>query len=42
MLLLQYQQTALHLSSMSGHVEIVNVLLLYGADTEVKDVVSKY
>ena len=32
----------LHLSSKSGHVDIVNVLLSHGADIHVKDVVSKY
>ena len=42
MLLLQDQQTPLHLSSQSGDVDIVNVLLSHGADTEVKDIVSKY
>ena len=42
MLSLQGQQTPLHLSSESGHVNIVNVLLSYGADIHVKDRVSKY
>ena len=42
MLLPQAQQTPLHVSSKSGHVDIVNVLLSHGADTHVKDVVSKY
>ena len=37
MLLLQYKQTPLHLSSESGHVDIVNVLLSHGADIHVKD-----
>ena len=40
--LLQYQQTSLHRSSKSGHVDIVNVLLSHGADIHVKDWVSKY
>ena len=31
-----------YLSSKSGHVDIVNVLLSHGADTEVKNWVSKY
>ena len=42
MLLLQDQQTPLHLSAKSGHVGIVNVLLSHGADIDVKDKVSKY
>ena len=42
MLLLQDGLTPLHLSSKSGHVDIVKVLLSHGADTEVKDEVSKY
>ena len=42
MLLLQGQQTPLHFSCMSGHVEIVKVLLSHGADIHVKDRVSKY
>ena len=37
----QNQQTPLHLSSASGHVDIVNMLLSHGADIHVKDVVSK-
>ena len=37
MLLLQDQQTPLHLSSESGHVDIVTILLRYGADIHVKD-----
>ena len=41
MLLLQSQQTPLHLSSKSGHVDIVNVLLSHGADIHVKNKVSK-
>ena len=31
----------LHLSSQSGHVDIVNVLLSHGADIHVKNKVSK-
>ena len=42
MLLLQLQQTPLHLSSKCGHVDIVNVLLSHGADIHVKGMVSKY
>ena len=42
MLLLQNQQTPLHLLSESGHVDIVNVLLSHGADIHVKNEVSKY
>ena len=42
MLLLQYRQTPLHLSSDSGHVDIVKVLLSHGADIHVKERVSKY
>ena len=41
LLLLQDQQTPLHLSSESGHVDIVNALLSHGADIHVKDGVSK-
>ena len=40
MLLLQNQQTPLHLSSASGHVDIVDTLLSHGADIHVKDGVS--
>ena len=42
MLLLQDQQTPLHLSSERGHVDVVNALLSHGADTEVQNLVSKY
>ena len=42
MVLLQNQQTPLHLSSKSGHVGIVDVLLSHGADIHVKDRVTKY
>ena len=38
--MLQLQQTPLHLSSMCGHVDIVNVLLSHGADIHVKGMVS--
>ena len=40
-ILLQDGLTPLYLSSKSGHVDIVNGLLSHGADTEVKDKVSK-
>ena len=39
--LLQYQQTPLHLSSESGHVDIVNLLLAHGADIHIKNWVNK-
>ena len=42
LLLLQYHQTPLHLSTESGHVDIVKVLLSHGADIHVKDRVSEY
>ena len=42
LLLIQDEDTALHLSSKSGHVDIVNVLLLHGADIHVKNKVSIY
>ena len=42
LLLLQNGNTPLHLSSKSGHVDIVNVLLSHGADIHVKDRVSEY
>ena len=44
MLLLQGGQTPLQLSSKSGHVDIVKVLLSHGADPNVKDIygVSNY
>ena len=41
LLLIQDEDTALHLSSKSGHVDIVNVLLSHGADIHVKNKVSK-
>ena len=37
LLLPQYKETPLHLSSKSGRVDIVNVLLSHGADIHVKD-----
>ena len=39
-MLLQYQQTPLHLSCKSGHVLIVKILLSHGADIHAKDKVS--
>ena len=42
MLILQYEETPLHLSSESGHGDVVNVLLSHGADIHVKNKVSKY
>ena len=42
LLLIQDDQTPLHLSCESGHVDIVNVLLSHGADINVKDSVSNY
>ena len=42
MLLLQSQQTPLHLLSENGHVDIVNVLLSHGANIHVKNKVSIY
>ena len=41
LLLLQDQQTPLYLSTESGHVDIVKVLLSHGADIHVKDRVSE-
>ena len=40
LLLIQGLQTPLHLSSESGHVDIVKVLLSHGADIHVQDQVS--
>ena len=39
-MILQNQRTPVHLSSESGHVDIVNMLLSHGADIHVKDRVS--
>ena len=41
MLLLQGQQTPLHLSARNGHVDIVNVLIFHRANIHVTDDVSK-
>ena len=42
MLLTQDEETPLHVSSKSGHVDIVNVLLSHGAGIDVKNEASKY
>ena len=40
-MLLQYQQTPLHLSASNGHIDIVQMLISQGANIHVKDEVVK-
>ena len=39
---MQNQRCALHLASLNGHTDVMNALILHGADILAKDNVSKW